>query len=423
MKTKPFIKLLVLFLLVLSSCQQSLVESLIQSQNDNQSNDVTLEEANKIAIVQAPSNLINSINTRSTAKKAVKSTFSVKPQGGAPSMYIINYEGGGFIIISGDYRITPILAYSKTNTFVTDKTEIPGGLLAWLSKVDETVEKIRSSNVNQSDDIKKAWDRFNKRSMNDAYPDPSGRTTGTVTVDGDCNYGSTGFTQYTQQNPLTNTEWDQGDGYNNLLQFSSCSGTSNGQVWTGCVATAVAQIMRFYQYPGIYNWDNMPLYSGSSETSRLMKDLGLSNNLNISYSCDGSSASTSRVPATLQNFGYSGGSYNDYEYFTVKNEVDSGYPVILAGGSNGGWWIFGQYQDGHAWVCDGVQERMYFDCVPDPNTPGEQISVYAGHYDASLHMNWGWGGNWNGWYSAYNWNPSNLTFNYQRKMVVGIRKP
>lgn len=168
----------------------------------------------------------------------------------------------------------------------------------------------------------------------------------------------------------------------------------------------------------------MPLNSGGSETSRLMKDLGTSSNLDMSYSCDGSSASTSRVPNTLQNFGYaSGGSYANYNYFTVKNDVAAGYPVVLAGGTNGGWWIFGQYINGHAWVCDGVSERMYYNCQPDPNTPGEQIAVYAGHYDAALHMNWGWGGNWNGWYDAYNWNPGNSTFNYQQKMVTGIRRP
>lgn len=353
----------------------------------------------------------------------VKSTFTIKPNGGDPSMYIINYEGGGFIIISGDNRMTPLLAYSETNPFITDKKNLPGGLLEWLSKVDATISEIRNSNVRQDKDIKKVWDRFNRKEMTGAYSKRSMTTAGTITYDGDCNYGSTGYTQYTEQNPLTASEWNQDNGYNDLLQSSNCTNPSNGRVWTGCVATAMAQVMRFYQHPSNYNWGSMPLNSGSSETSRLMRDLGLSSNLDMSYSCDGSGASTSRVPNTFQNFGYSGGSYSDYNYFTVKNEVYAGYPVILAGGSNGGWWIFGQYQNGHAWVCDGVVEYMYYNCVPDPNTPGEQISVYAGHYDASLHMNWGWGGSWNGWYSAYNWNPSTLTFNYQRKMVTGIRKP
>lgn len=199
---------------------------------------------------------------------------------------------------------------------------------------------------------------------------------------------------------------------------------SNGRAWTGCVATAVGQIMRYHQHPSSYNWSAMPLNMGSAETSRLMRDLGLPSNLNMDYKCNGSGAQTAQSTSTFQNFGYSsGGSYNNYNYFTVKSEVMSGYPVILAGGRDAGWWIFGQYKDGHAWVCDGVQEWMYFNCVPDPNTPGEQISVYSGNYDAFLHMNWGWGGAWNDWYSAFNWNPGSHTFNYRQKMITGIRKP
>lgn len=141
------------------------------------------------------------------------------------------------------------------------------------------------------------------------------------------------------------------------------------------------------------------------------------------YDCDGSGAEVSGVSSVFSGMGYaSGGTYADYSYYAVKNEVFGGNPVILRGGRNSGWWIFGVYSDGHAWVCDGLYDETYYSCQPDPNTPGEQISVHWGE-NGFLNMNWGWGGSHNGYYSSSNFNPGSNTFNYRTKMITGIRRP
>lgn len=195
MKPNYFFRLLIVSIFFVGSCQKSPVESIIQMQDGKQPNAVAIEEAKAIANVQAPLNLVGSKNSRVATKKTIKSTLAVNPKGSDPLMFIVNYEGGGFIIISGDNRMTPILAYSESNPFPTDQKNLPGGLVDWLSSVDEAIEKLRTSNVKQSDDIKKVWERFKKKSMNDTFTNPSGRTMGSVTYDGDCNYGSTGYTQ------------------------------------------------------------------------------------------------------------------------------------------------------------------------------------------------------------------------------------
>jgi hypothetical protein len=139
-------------------------------------------------------------------------------------------------------------------------------------------------------------------------------------------------------------------------------------------------------------------------------------------SCEGSSAFSSDIPSTLTHFGYPSATFSNYNYFTVKDQRQLNRPVILSGGKKDGWWIFADYINGHSWVSDGFEEWQYYTCQLDPNTPGEWIENYAG-YDAFLHMNWGWGGDLNGWYSAYNFSPGTHNFNYNTKMVTNIRKP
>jgi hypothetical protein len=78
---------------------------------------------------------------------------------------------------------------------------------------------------------------------------------------------------------------------------------------------------------------------------------------------------------------------------------------MLSEGKNTGWWIFGQYSDGHAWVCDGYLSYT------DPCW--SSLLKY--------NMNWGWSELHNGWYSFNNFNLGSNTFNYKRGMVYNIK--
>ena len=153
----------------------------------------------------------------------------------------------------------------------------------------------------------------------------------------------------------------------------------------------------------------MPNNSGSTETARLMRDIG--NSVGMSYSCNGSSADTKgRVASAFtSSFGYSSARYADYNSSTVIQQIRNNRPVILRGGRKSGWWIFSSYADGHAWVCDGYRYSLIYsdDCQ----------TAWGYSY---FHMNWGWNSTYNGWFSLNNWNPGDYTFNYKRGMVYDI---
>lgn len=180
----------------------------------------------------------------------------------------------------------------------------------------------------------------------------------------------------------------------------------------GCVATAMAQLMRFHQWPttpigttsfkvtvstvtqwlntrggdglgGAYNWASMPLSpNGSTPDAQrqmigaLCFDAGLS--VNMAYASDGSGAQTSKVPAALKTtfhyenavFGYRGGAELSGHGLgdMVQPDLDAGYPVLLAITGDGG----------HAIVADGY-----------------------GYTGTTLyhHLNMGWGGSNDAWYN------------------------
>jgi hypothetical protein len=411
-----------LFLTILYSCQKSNDDQAsIPPDGNNAPNFVSLEEAVKIAEMQAPP--VKGSAKAQLSIQRVKSTFSVKPDNDNPSMYIVNYENNGFAIISADNRMYPVLAYSDNNSFPTESKILPGGLVDWLSNTDSIVKKIRKENPKQDSVRKKQWDKFKIKNVLAIQNSKSAE--GVMDVN-ECSYPGQLQTYYSTRGPFTDTEWSQGDGFNESLPNKGCQNAeyrTNGKPYTGCLATAMAQIMMYWKFPSNYYWTSM-WPTGSTEASRLMKDLGLSANLNMDYSsCNYSKASLSRASATFVRFGYPAPSYSDYNYFTVKSELYNNRPVILYGtNKTGGWWIFSTYADGHAWVCDGFQENTYYECAFDPNTPGEWIENYTG-YDALLYMNWGLKGDYNAWYGAYDFTPANSNYNYRTKMITNIRRP
>ena len=345
-------------------------------------------------------------------------------------MHIINYEQNGFLIVSADNRTEPILAYSESNSFPTDSKFMPDGLIAWLKEFDKSIKQIRKGGKLQNGNLKKVWADFSRRNILDTTTFSKLKTLSKksrvpsysdYTSEGDCNNGDATTTTTYNVGPLVQSKWGQETTYNDLVPFGGCIRPSNGHYFTGCVATAVAQIMKYHEYPSSYNWSNMPNTTGSYETSILMRDLGTPNNLNMDYGCNGSSASRNDVVRTFNNFGYLGSKFSNYNYGVVKNEIAYGRPVVLCGYENAQFLIFGGI-GGHCWVADGVREIQFFSCDPDPNTPGEIMSNLISTY-SYLHMNWGWDGSYDAWFSSGNFNPYNTSYNWRPEMITNIKTP
>ena len=318
------------------------------------------------------------------SEKEVEDITPVPDDNGNTSYYIINYKGGGFLILAADRRVDPVLAFSESNEFPVDPKEYPSGLVEWLANKKDLIKYVRYSINDQSEEIARAWQLSEiqqilnpiktKNISKKAYP----------------------YNSYKVLGPLLKTEWGQLDGYNNLLPTMGCSG--NGRPSTGCVATAMAQVMRYYEYPKNYNWGAMNNHKGSYETQRLMRDIGKA--VNMKYVCGSSGANKKKAASSFfKYFGYHSASYTDHypqtDYIAVMAELNMDRVVILINDHN---------RFGHAWVCDGIK--------------GKNMSSY--HKILYYHMNWGWNGDYNAWYEYLNWSPGDRSYNHKKGMINNI---
>ncbi len=410
-KFKNYTRLLAVMLIGLFffSCNEEDSQDFIS--HERQSNMISERIATEIA-----SNIIfESENDKSSAKrtntllshKKIEELTPIKNEKSEIIFYVINYEKGGFIILSADNRTFPILAFSESNNFSLEEESYPSGLVEWLSLTKEGITSIRSKNTVQSDALKVVWKSFMSPRIVDPI-DPN-----------DCE------DEFEQVGPLLTTRWHQRCGFNDFMPTLNCDNVPCGRAFAGCVPIAIAQVMRYHEHPANYNWSSMPTTFGTTTTASLISDIHDAITINIfgdeypaiSYDCDGTGVDKDYNTAGVftNKFGYSSANQGGYNYETVKQQLRRNQPVILGGGRDAGWWIFHDYTDGHMWVCDGFRRSEH--CIFDDH--GNLITKIG---RLSLHMNWGWvNGQHNGWYSFDNFNPGDFTFNYQVKMVYNIK--
>jgi len=327
--------------------------------------------------------------------------YTEKTSGGDTAIYFIfNINlNDGFVIVSADDAALPIIGYSKTGHY--DTTNISPEFAFHMNKYKQQILSIKANNLQATTDIQNKWQLWGN------IPAHNSLMT-TIVV-----------------NPLTSTTWDQSPNYNAL-----CPG---GSV-TGCVATTMAQIMKFWNYPCVgtgshsycdctsggysqdygtlsanfahtYNWSAMPnsVTSANNDVATLMSDCGIS--VNMDYSPSGSGAyvigldNNTAEYAFINYFGYNSNTingiyktnYTDSAWIaTLKIELNNSRPIQYAGfGSSGG----------HTWVCDGYDSDNLF------------------------HMNWGWGGYDNGYFALNALNPAGTgyDFNSGDEALIGIQ--
>lgn len=127
-----------------------------------------------------------------------------------------NENGEGWVIIAGDDAVSPVLAYSETGHFRTEN--MPVNVRKWMSKYNHFIQKIEADGVTASEETAAQWQALRKSPR---------RAKGDAVV-----------------GPLIQTQWDQESPYWNL-----CPGTGRNKAYVGCVATAMAQVMKFWEWP------------------------------------------------------------------------------------------------------------------------------------------------------------------------------
>lgn len=390
---KRFLLILVLF--ALFSCNKN-----PQISNHNfllQENFVNLTQAREVAASILFSAKDNKTNFKSGAssERIVENIDEFKNEKKQTSFYVINYEGGGFIILSADRRTMPILAFSERNKFEINNNSYPDGLAFWIKDAKKQITGIQKSNIQQTEKEKLAWKNV-KYSFS-----PNEKSASLLPPVEECYEHS----DLTMVGPILETKWYQTGGFQDSLPYISCGGAIHA--YAGCVPIAMAQVMKYNEYPISYDWSQMPLAYATSTTASLIKDIHTNIN-NVypgepSYDCTGTwVGSAKNMGAVLKIFfGYSSASFGTYNWNTVENDLDNNRPVILSGDDG--------VSLGHTWVCDGYSIISYYfdDC--------------SGTQSLFLHMNWGWETDeYNAWFSFNNFNPNFFDFNDNKRMLYNI---
>jgi hypothetical protein len=353
------------------------------------------------------------VGTSLKGNNRIQSSITIKDKDDIPALYVFNFDEG-YMIISADYQLEPIQAFVPKGTFQRENQ--PCGPEMWLNQKVGDVEILRKGQYDNSKLASKAWEaalanrptRFRDFSRSDV------RTNIIPPEDNPCaadpNYTNVIVSTW---GPLIQTVWGQGCSFNNMLTTSvSCTSDPCGMPPVGCVATAAAQVMNYWQAPATYNYTAMPQGStgttGNTAVQLLMRDVSTA--VGTSYSCSGSGAYLWDVEYALENvFGYSNATWKNYnrtsggDYQIALNNIKSNMPVLFAG--------YDASVGGHAWVSEGAQETLFLWC------DGNNIQ---GTGYLHFYMNWGWYGGSNGWYSFTNWSLPSMAFHAGNQLLYDI---
>lgn len=339
----------------------------------------------------------------SLKRKEIEKVSTIMDESNTPAIYIINYKPNGFVILSATKKESPVLAFSENN--VIDNNFDAIGLSDWISVRKKRIENLkRDNNYKVPKSVQDEW-------LAAAPPEDE-----EIIV--------SGGTVYEQVGPFLPTIWGQAERYNDELTSLQCENTLNGRPQTGCVATAMAQIMRYWQHPSTYSWSIMPSYTnrymsattGTLEIAKLMKDIGSA--VNMVYDC--TQGSTSSLPyartAFVNTFSYSStASIINYNSSTIESyfipQIQMNMPILMSG-------VDAIRGVGHAWVCDGYKRNVQT-LIHNPGTVYEyETFAISGFY---LSLNWGWNGSSNGWFLYTNFNPSDYNFGSGQQCIIGIQ--
>jgi hypothetical protein len=317
------------------------------------------------------------LNPRLASRSADKSR-SLEVLKTGRMLNVIGYKSGGFAVIATDDKFAPVLGYSDTQ-FATD--DMPPAMMWWMDMAEHALQTALDGGY----EITPAAELRSGK-----YPEAVGE--------------------------LLTTRWDQSMPYNKeLLRITGKNYP------TGCMATAMAQIMKYHSYPvtgqgykgyaidgknGNYDFENttyrydrmLDVYSANNYTAeqadavaKLMLHCGVAVDMN--YGLSGSGSFSSDATTALNEYFkydsrlYSRDIYTKAEWMDIIfDEISNGRPILYGG-------VTAQ-NAGHAFVFDG--------------------------YDAEglVHVNWGWSGSGNGYFEVALLNSNTGSYSYGQDMIL-----
>ena len=307
----------------------------------------------------------------------IKNTFTINDKNNKPAYHIVNYEKGGFVILSADIRLGPVLSISEMGYFEVNE-EYPEGLNSWMRSIKDNIELFRSGNYKVDEDQKLSWDILLNKTPGEA-----------VTRAG--NKDPLEYIEITDLRHIMHLKWNHhGDGYNDSVP-RNCPNNPGGKAYAGCVPVTIGQILRHWEYPESYEWDKMPTSYATPATAKFLVDIG--KDVKVIYTCNSGSGSSMDMAYALRTFyGYNAINDYDYTYEKLRDEIDNNRPVILSGPA---LLLNGNYIE-HAWICEGYMD--YLIGIKPKYSVDKDSEAKITSIRRMLYMNWGWN-EYNGWYS------------------------
>lgn len=350
---------------------------------------VDLVTAQKVAI-----NFTNANTKSNSIANSNEYSVSMYPNENYPKIYVFEKKtGDGFILVSADDVAMPVLAYSNESKLNLSKSNVANWVASYSEQIEFAVAKAEENPIALAlwDEAIAGYSKSNNIASPNALP------------------------------PMLQTKWDQAPFYND-----KCPANGSGRAVTGCVATAMAQIMKYWNFPkkGIgsynyvhpsygtisanfgntnYDWGNMPnvVTSKNDAVAILMFHCGVSVDMDYSAESSGSNGGVLVAPAMINYFGYpqetkfeSRENYSKTNWINkLKAELDLLRPLYYEGIGKAG---------GHAFVFDGYDNNNFF------------------------HVNWGWSGSSDGYFNIDALAPADLGtgggaggFNFNQGAVFG----
>lgn len=324
-----------------------------------------------------------------------------------PMIYIFNINHTeGFVIVSGDDAALPILGYSTQGAF--NANDVPINMQKWFENYRAEMREIVENQQVADSRVTEKWQSYQRFTGASAQPRMA-------------------------VSPLLTTQWNQSPYYNDLCPNDAAQGARSV---TGCAATAMAQVMKYWNHPAqgtgfhsynhaaygtlsanfgstTYNWASMPnrVTSANTAVATLMYHCGVSIDMGYSPTSSGayvidafSPPNTATAEKALKTyFGYVStlrgvlkSNYTTSQWMALlKAELNANRPLLHAGFGTGG---------GHAFVCDGYDNNDFF------------------------HFNWGWGGSSDGyfWHDALNPGSTGTGggasgYNANQQVIIGVQ--
>lgn len=379
-------------------------------------------------------------NTRSENRKTIKKIIPIPDKLGSNAIFAVNFWEGGYLLVSATTKFFPILGIVDEGEYSDRLSEIGQEVL-----IEDMIENIQLAKKGQYDfDCHVYWNEFLEKGnyvnptrssdddFSDAYTDQYWEAYGAFLDSQDFGYykiykltGCKSFlpedvyaafvnaaktedlwegTQFSWENTayvvertqednineqsLLSTKWDQGRTFNSTRYET-----------LGCVTVAVGQLMRYFEYPKYYDWKSMPNSYGNDVLRDFLSTLR--DRLKVS---SGGSATDSDAIRVLSDYGYdvSHRSHDASEVFRYLKEQRR--PIYASGQRSDN--IF----KGHAWIIDGLYYRstnvvytlfrLADTSYPNFRYDNAEAADPWNHCTTMTlyHMNWGWGGQCDGWF-------------------------